>query len=74
MRTGVSLRVVLAVAFLSLLFPAFGFSSDTLTLTLFGPEAFFRDPSGPVLRNFTVPSTQGAFTLTLKNGDDAGNN
>jgi RHS repeat-associated protein len=74
MRIGVSLRVVLAVTVLSLLFPAFGFSSDTLTLTLFGPEAFFRDPSGPVLRNFTVPSTQGTFTLTLKNGDDAGNN
>ena len=48
-------------------------ASDILTQSLFGPEAFFRS-SGIALRNFNVPSMQGTFTLSLKNGDDAGNN
>src|SRR5574341_1521519 len=66
-------RSAVVALFVSLFVPASGYPSDNVTWTLFGPESFSRS-SGVALRNFNVPSTQGTFTLRLKNGDDAGNN
>src|SRR5574341_1392939 len=66
-------RSAVVALFVPLFVPASGYPSDNVTWTLFGPESFSRS-SGVALRNFNVPSTQGAFTLRLKNGDDAGNN
>ncbi len=60
-----------AAVLLGLVYPPGAHSTDTVTLTLFGPESFQRSTS-PILRNFNVPATQGTFTLFLTNGDGAG--
>ena len=64
---------VLLVAFAS---AAPALSSDTVTLTLFGPESFVRNTGAPspVVRTFNVPAAQGTFTLDVINGTGAGDN
>ena len=51
-------------------------SSDTVTLTLSGPESFVRNTGAPspVVRSFNVPSAQGTFTLRVINGTGGGDN
>lgn len=57
---------------LALCFPAFSsFASDNVTLSLYPPQVFYRDPGEPtsVVCAFNVPSSQGTFFLHVQNGD-----
>ncbi len=65
---GISSFLFAAIAALAVV-PSF--ASDTVTLTLF-PSENISSAQGKVTRTFSVPATQGTFTLTVVNGDGAG--
>lgn len=46
------------------------FASDNVTLSLFPPQVFYRDPAKPasVVCAFNVPSSRGTFVLHVRNG------
>jgi len=52
------------------------FASDTATVSLFSPDAFYRNTGapGPVVRTFSVPAVEGTFALRVENGDGATDN
>jgi len=51
-------------------------ASNTVTMNLFPPEAFYRNAGAPApfVRTFDVPSLRGIFVLHLGNGSPAGEN
>ncbi|MDA8178745.1 MAG: PASTA domain-containing protein [Deltaproteobacteria bacterium] len=80
-RSGHGFFLQRTIPFLTVLLVAFAsaapaLSSDTVTLTHFGPESFVRNTGAPspVVRTFNVPSAQGTFTLRVINGTGAGDN
>ncbi len=56
-----------------LLCPAFTYSSDVLTLLLFGRE-YFNGSGTSFNRTFSVPTLEGTYALNVINGNGAGNN
>jgi hypothetical protein len=71
-----STTLCLALLLVAMAFAGPALSSDTVTLTHFGPESFVRNTGAPspVVRTFNVPSAQGTFTLRVINGTGAGDN
>jgi len=54
----------------------FAVGTATVTLPLFAPEVFHRNTGSPttLVRTFSVPATEGTFTLHVQNGDGATDN